>query len=242
MLKTPTEKWALYDQLLALTDPGQPVTGFESGRFWLMVTTASGAVGLAQKPGGDPPQSPVGLSLRETAQFVKSWDFNQAAVGLAAINAAINSRPLAKPGLDAFDFYLNEVKGRKVAVVGHFPYLNRYKSSCQLTILERNPQPGDLPDSAAEYILPEQDYVFVTGSALINKTLPRLLELSAQAVVTLVGPSVPLTPLLFDYGVATLAGLIVDDTPQLIQGVKTDQCEAIFKSGSRKVNLQRPQA
>ena len=33
----------------------------------------------------------------------------------------------------------------------------------------------DFLDSACEYILPEQDFVFITGMTLTNKTLPRLL-------------------------------------------------------------------
>ena len=46
---------------------------------------------------------------------------------------------------------------------------------CRLSILERDPVLGDYPDSACEYILPEQDYVFITGMTLVNKTLPHLL-------------------------------------------------------------------
>ncbi|MDR1578177.1 MAG: DUF364 domain-containing protein [Deltaproteobacteria bacterium] len=240
MLKTAADKWAFYDQLIALADPGQHVVAFEAGRYWLMVVSSTGAVGLAQKPDAQPTLNPVGLSLHEVAQWVKSWDFNQAAVGLAAINAAINAAPLAGTAADAFDFFQERVKGRKVAVIGHFPYLHRFQPICELAILERNPQPGDLPDVAAEYLLPEQDYLFVTGTTVINKTLPRLLELAPQAVVTVVGPSTPLSPLLFERGVTALAGLIAQDSPELRRGVKADHCEEIFKTGARKINLLKP--
>jgi uncharacterized protein (DUF4213/DUF364 family) len=182
----------------------------------------------------------VGLSLKEAAAWVKSWDFDQAAVGLAVINAAINANPLTGPDIDAFNFFQEETIGKKVTVIGHFPYLENTLKDAELTILERNPRPGDLPDSAAEYVLPSQDYVFATGTTLINKTLPRLLELSPKAIVTIVGPSTPLTPSLFDYGIRALSGLIATNTPQLAAGIRGDACGQIFKSGTRKVNLLRP--
>ncbi|MDR0548949.1 MAG: DUF364 domain-containing protein [Deltaproteobacteria bacterium] len=238
MLKTPADKWALYDQLIALADPSLSVSSFAAGRFWLMVVSSTGAVGLAQRPGSSvPPPNPIGLNLREAASWVKSWDFDQAAVGLAAINAAINAASLAGPSQDAFDFFQERARGHKVAVVGHFPYLARLKATTELVILERDPKPGDLPDSAAEYVLPAQDFVFATGTTIINKTLPRLLELTPKAVFALVGPSTPLSPVLFDYGVSALAGLLADNSPELATAIQSDQCESVFRSGARKINL-----
>ena len=34
---------------------------------------------------------------------------------------------------------------------------------------------------ASEYLLPEMDFGFITGSAFVNKTMPRLLELIKNA-------------------------------------------------------------
>ncbi|MDR1083483.1 MAG: DUF364 domain-containing protein [Deltaproteobacteria bacterium] len=244
MLLTPEDKWALYDRLIDLVPPDAQIGRIEGGRFWLMVTAAGGGTGLAQRPGGGPlPADFSGYSLRELAGLIKSWDFNLAAVGLAAVNAAINTNlgvSNSGPPLDAFDYFFNEAKGQKVTVVGHFPYLNRLRAESQLTVLERNPQPGDLPDSAAEYVLPESDFVFLTGTTVINKTLPRLLELSEKAKITLVGPSTPLSPVLFEYGVSALAGLTALDSPELIDAIKADRCEQVFKKGARKVNLLKP--
>jgi uncharacterized protein (DUF4213/DUF364 family) len=127
-----------------------------------------------------------------------------------------------------------------VAVVGHFPYLGRLKASASLVVLERDPRPGDLPDAAAEYVLPFQDFVFVTGTAIINKTLPRILELSQKATVALVGPSTPLTPVLFEHGISALAGLVAENTPELAAAIQADSCESVFRSGARKINLVRP--
>jgi uncharacterized protein (DUF4213/DUF364 family) len=105
---------------------------------------------------------------------------------------------------------------------------------CELSILEKRPQPGDYPDSACECLLPLQDFVFATGVTLINKTLPRLLEIAAGIEFIMVGPSVPLCPLLFDFGIRDLQGFVVTD-PDLLReigdGKRPDL--AIFDAGKR---------
>lgn len=75
---------------------------------------------------------------------------------------------------------------------------------CDLVVLERRPLPGDYPDPASEYLLSDWEYVFITGTTIINKTLPRLLELCRGSKIILTGPSTPLTPALFRHGIDVL--------------------------------------
>lgn len=120
------------------------------------------------------------------------------------------------------------------AVIGHFHKLENYlKEAASVAVLERRPAGDDYPDSACEYILPEQDFVFITGTTLINKTLPRLLELAKDAHVVLVGPSTPMTPILFDYGVNELSGFLVCDKDGLIDAVTTAGHDTFFRCGER---------
>ena len=104
---------------------------------------------------------------------------------------------------------------------------------CTLVILEREPCETDYLDSACEYLLPEQDYVFITGMTLTNKTLPRLLTLTQKARTIMVGPSVPITPLMFRFGADSLAGFYVTDCEKArfltAQAAHTE----IFRSGNR---------
>jgi uncharacterized protein (DUF4213/DUF364 family) len=103
---------------------------------------------------------------------------------------------------------------------------------CELSILEKRPIPGDYPDSACEFLLPTQDFVFATGVTLINKTFPRLLALSRKTAFILVGPSVPLAPFLFDYGVRDLQGFVVTDPERCRKVVNREsQCGLIFDCG-----------
>jgi uncharacterized protein (DUF4213/DUF364 family) len=184
----------------------------------------------------------AGMALQELAQAAKSWNFGEASLGIAAINAWYNSpdqdtvkKCLQKPDMNAFDAWKERARGKKVTVIGHFPHLERTLAPlCELSILEKRPQKGDYPDSACEFLLPCQDFVFATGVTLINKTLPRLLELSRHCGLILVGPSVPLAPVLFGFGILDLQGFAVRD-PELCAAVVRGEnnTAGIFDAGKR---------
>ena len=96
-------------------------------------------------------------------------------------------------------------------------------SGCkELYILERDPRLGDYPDSACEYILPQCDIVIITGSASVNKTMPRLIELSRSAVTILIGPTVPMCPALKDLGIERLSGMAVRDKAGIIDWMQRE--------------------
>ncbi|MDR0409298.1 MAG: DUF364 domain-containing protein [Spirochaetaceae bacterium] len=243
--------WELYDELIAAVPAEIRVAEAITGKYWTFVRTEDGGAGLAMTL--DKPTRPrtltknmTGMSLRELATFSKSWNFEEAALGLAAINAWWNApeRKAASLSLDigdddSFSFWRKRVSGKKVAVIGHFPYLeNKIGDICDLSILEKRPVENDFPDSACEYLLPEQDYVFATGVTLINKTLPRLLELSRHCGIILAGPSVPLAPPLFRRGVIDLQGFVITDAAKCAAAVLGEDHSGIFGTG-RRVSLTK---
>ena len=108
-----------------------------------------------------------------------------------------------------FHPYSDAVAGKVVSVIGHFPFAPPPLSrAAEVRVLERDTQPGDYPDPAAEYLLADSDYVFISGSAFVNKTLPRLLQLARNATTIVLGPTTPLHPGLFDHGVDVLTGFV----------------------------------
>ncbi|MBU2703485.1 protein of unknown function (DUF4213/DUF364 family) [Sporomusaceae bacterium BoRhaA] len=169
----------------------------------------------------------IGLPLRDVATCVKSWNFMEASIGAAAINAYYNNPQVARDNgvmfsdskrvedrkFDPFIMSQNEVKGKKVAVVGHFPHIESlFEPICDFSIIEWDPEDSDYPMSACEFLLPECDYVYLTCTSIVDKTLPRLLELSKNAkLITVVGPGTPLAPVLFNYGIGDLSGFIIKD-------------------------------
>ena len=219
---------ALYDWLLASaagTDAA-PLRSVQLGLSWTLAEVAGG-LGFAFSPRQVPRTLPwagtlAGRPAGELAAWLASWQPAEAAVGLAVLNAQINAAapclaaatPLhgGAPGhLRVFEHFRPRLDGRRVAVVGHYPGLERLWSDLPYQCLERQPQDGDLPDSAAEFVLPQADWVFVTASSLANHTLPRLLELSRRARVVLMGPSLPWLAGWREFGVDYLAGVRVRD-------------------------------
>jgi len=152
----------------------------------------------------------------ELAEYAKSWNMIEAGVGLAAINSLIRSRGKK---LNVLDFLLENAKGKKIAMIGHFPKVDELrKQADELWVIEKQPQKGDLPDTAAEHFIPKADFAVITSSAIINQSIERLLELSRGFTIVL-GPSTPMSPVLFDYGVDMLAGIKVVDEERMMKKI-----------------------
>ena len=142
-------------------------------------------------------------------------------VGVAAINALLHP-----PDQDVVDANAKEViyghgSEKKVVLVGRFPFIPRLRTRVgHLTVLEFNPHTGELPASAAQDVIPAADVVAITGMALINHSLEDLLKLcSPKARVIILGPSTPLSPVLFDYGVDVLCGSVVTDIKSVLSSI-----------------------
>lgn len=152
----------------------------------------------------------------ELCEYAKSWNLKEASLGVAAINSLIE--PRAEKG-DGFDILSENAKGKKVAIVGHFPRVVQIEEIAEeVWIFEKSPQEGDLPDTAVEYFIPKADIVAITGSAVVNKSIERLLELS-NGFTIIIGPTTPMSPVLFDYGADLLAGCRVIDRERLMKKV-----------------------
>ena len=65
----------------------------------------------------------------------------------------------------------------------------------------------------------------VTGSAAINKTMPRILELSRNAEVVLTGPSVSLCPALLEaFPIRRLNGQAIVEPEAMCQTIVEKRC------------------
>jgi uncharacterized protein (DUF4213/DUF364 family) len=76
-----------------------------------------------------------------------------------------------------------------------------------------------LPAEAAEEVLPQADVVGLTGTSFENHTVDKLLDLSKNSFVVMLGPTTPLSPVLFDYGVDILAGTKVVEPDKTIRSI-----------------------
>ncbi len=149
----------------------------------------------------------------ELAEYTKSWNLTEASIGVAAINSMVAPK---KEFLDlnADRFVLEKGKDKNVVMVGAFPFMDALKAVAKkMIVLELDPyqldaKNGILPDSAAEYVIPDCDLLVITGSTLINKSMERLLALAqkSKAYTVVMGPSTVMDEVLFDYGADMIAG------------------------------------
>ena len=159
----------------------------------------------------------------ELAEYVKSWHLVEAGIGVAAINSMI--KPKGKRGINAIDLIIKGGKNKNVVVVGKFPRLDELRAVAkELWILELepnliNPEECVLPSTAAEHKIPKSDILAITGSALVNKSLEHLLELGRNAYTIVLGPSTPMSDVLFDYGADMLAGVNVLKPQKIIEKI-----------------------
>jgi uncharacterized protein len=236
----------IYDLLIDMVPGTARLEEALIGLTWTLCR-CEGGIGLAMSPEVATrtlpwPGTLVGRTLQELAPWVRSWSPHEATVGMAAINAALNPGsalaaealpipPGDSPNLSVFNHFAAQLAGRRVAVIGRYPGLDTLNLDWDLKVLERNPALGDLPDPAAEFCLGAVDWVFLTATSLINKTFPRLAELSRHATVVLMGPTVPWAGALRDWGIDYLAGVRVTNTQALRQTVAEGGGTRIFATG-----------
>jgi uncharacterized protein (DUF4213/DUF364 family) len=183
------------------------------------------------------------LTGLELAAQTQSEQPTLVSVGMAAVNALLPRQPTSWVDLNAEDVIASHGAGQSVALIGHFPFVERLRAKGgQLTVLELDPQPGDLPVSAATEVLPQAQVVAITGMTLLNHTLDILLSLCASdALVILLGPSVPLDRILFKRGVDILCGSIITDLDGVLAAVRQGaNFRQVHRAGVRLVTITRP--
>lgn len=183
-----------------------------------------------------------GLSAQTLAALALSPHPTQASLGVAAINALLPPHSQMWYEDNAEEVIARQGEGKRVVLVGRFPFLPRLRTRVgELFVLEQNPGPEDLPAERAPEILPGADVVAITGMTLINHTLEGLLRLcSPEAFVIVLGPSTPLTPLMFDHGVDILSGAVVTAIEPVMRTVSQGgNFRQVHQAGVRLVNMSK---
>ncbi len=237
------------DLLAALPAEEVVLRDVRVGPFWTVVWTERGA-GLASTQRDA--HTPHGHSLirwagdlrdrtaQELAGLLRSKSPMEAAVGMATVNALLEVDEAALTDRNAAEEIIRRGEGKRVVIVGHFPFIGRVRRAVgHLDVLELDPGPDELPSAAAAEVIPRADVVAITGTSLVNKTFDGLIQhCRPDAFVLVLGPTSPLSPVLFDYGVDLVAGTRVDD-PSLALAVAGQG--AIFRQmrGVRLVTMTR---
>ncbi len=241
------------------TLPPATVQEIQIGAFWTaVVATVEGErrCGLASAlrgfddhhHGGGPAVREAGRLLAqdaaELACLVNSGSLMEASIGMATINALLPVQESWWVDLNAEEVIVAHGQGKKVALIGHFPFIPRLEGRVgELWVIEKDPRGDDLPAKAADEFLPQADVIAITGTTLINHTFDGLMAIrNPEALVLVLGPSTPLSPILFDHGVHLLSGAVVEDIESVMraagQGANFRQ---LHHQGVRLVTMQRLQ-
>ncbi|HIQ01931.1 MAG TPA: hypothetical protein EYH30_07345, partial [Anaerolineales bacterium] len=199
------------EALLGSLRADAPVRQVLVGAFWTAVVldTYPPRCGLASTLRGEsheagPPVPDAGSlparSGRELAERLRSPRPLEASIGMAAFNALLDVDESICAEVNAEEVIVEKGSGRRVAIVGHFPFVDRVRrAAAECWVVELHPRPGDIPAERAAEVLPRADVVALTGTSLLNHTFDDLIRLCRpDAYVLALGPSAPLSPVLFD--------------------------------------------
>lgn len=226
------------------------VVGFN----WTAVQTG-GHVGLAWSPRGmdgarttAETGSYTGQPLVDLARLAPSDNPYERSIGLAAANTFWN-RPSPDltdgdglspwcPGASPTGL-ADEMAG--TVIIGRFPGLDAKFPGA--TVVELHPRPGEVAFAEAGPWLAAARSVVMTASTLVNGTAGAVLAaVSDSARVTIVGPSVPLSPGLFRGPIRRLAGFVVTEPDAAFSAVMEGAGAKALKRFGRSVTLTAAQA
>jgi uncharacterized protein len=212
------------------------------GLNWTLVVGPNGA-GMAQTPARGTagcrslPRAGTysGQALAALAALWNSENVFERAVAVAAVNAHWNRYDIEGDGANGLDLIENH--GARTVVIGRFPGLADRLPG--IAVIEREPRPGEYPESALPTLLADAKYVAITASAIVNGSMPGILALCKDAFVLVLGPSTPLSSLLFAHGIDALSGFIARDVDKLARAVTEGAAVAALRPYGRYATIVR---
>lgn len=194
-------------------------TAVVSRRCGLASTMAQGCCNNEETGGME--GSLTEMTALELARYCLDGDTAKASLGIAAINSLLDVDPDRYANIDGLQLVKDMGKGKNVSVIGHFPFLdNLAREARNLWIIEKQPRPGDYTEEQGNDFLPQSDIVVISSTTLINHTLPGILDLCREgSIKMLLGPTTPLSKVLFEYGINMLAGSVVTEKDAVLRSV-----------------------
>jgi len=216
----------LREELINSVQTDFTISGAVTGSHLIAVT--SKRVGLAASLPGRTDASTIeastltGKSARELAYWLLEENWLEAGIGMAALNSLIEVDQRKLREVNAKQIIAERAAGKKLMVVGHFPFVEAMRESVQnLWVMEKRPQKGDVSEEEGYQLLAEADVVAITGSSLINHSFEKIISrCKPQSFKIMLGPSTPLSPILFNYGLDVIGGALVDDAPRVVTMVE----------------------
>jgi uncharacterized protein len=206
-----------------------PVHKVIIGVHWTLVSSkycGLGSTMVRQEQPGHAQIRDVGHLHEKSAQELASWVLSdnllEASIGIAALNSLLVFNEGNATQDNAADILARDSQGKNLAIIGHFPFVDRLKTTTKnCWVIEKKPFGDDFPEEAAKEYIPQSDVIAITGTAFINHTIEGLLELCPpKSIIMVLGPSTPLSPVLFKYGITYLSGARIIDQEAAINTIQ----------------------
>jgi uncharacterized protein (DUF4213/DUF364 family) len=183
----------------------------------LLSPMTSGSIFSLEEPG-----SLTGRSARQLVDWLLKDKWLDAGIGMAALNSMLDIEYESLTDINAKLIIEDRAAGKNLVVVGHFPFVEELRSKVRnLWIMEKEPREGDLSEEEGYQVLAEADVVAITGSSLINHTFERIVRSCRLGSFKIIlGPSTPLSPILFDSGIDVIGGTLVEDESRVLSMVE----------------------
>lgn len=219
----------ILDDLMKTLDFNAPVRDIRQGFFHTGVLTRHCGLAASLPRDALKQQPPLvkepGFLLEKTseelARMANSESILEAALGMATVNSLLEVDLESCVERNAAALILEKGEGKRVAIVGHFPFIPKVREKAgELWVIEKNPREDDFPETEAASLISRAEVVAITGTSLTNHTLSDLLGwCDPKAYIIMLGDSVPLSSVLFDYGVDALSGTRVVDAEAALKCV-----------------------
>lgn len=219
-----------------------PIRDVLVGVHWTMVCSKYCGLGstLVGSPHGNHKNvRDVGDLHKKSAQELASWVLSdnllEASIGIAAFNSLTEVDHLQLEQVNAAEVIANKCRNKNLVIVGHFPFVDEMKKITRnCWVIEKRPNGDDFPEDKAGEFIPQADLVAITGTAFINHTMEELLSFCQRgAMVMVLGPSTPLVPMLFDFGISFLSGsrIINEEAAKqtILQGAAFPQVKGVSR-------------
>ena len=164
----------------------------------------------------------VGRKARDLAWWLMEDGWLEAGIGMASLNSLLEIDYDKLHEINAKHIIAERAAGKNLMVVGHFPFVDTIRSSVRnLWVMEKHPGAEDISEDEGYKLLSEADVVAITGSSLINHTFEQIISnCKSDSFKMMLGPSTPLSAVLFDYGLDAIGGALVEDVNTVLAEIE----------------------
>jgi uncharacterized protein (DUF4213/DUF364 family) len=162
----------------------------------------------------------IGKPLHAAAQWLKAPGPFSISIGAAALNAGINP-PQNQPDIEASRIMAEKGKHDETVLVGEFPFTDWLRRQVKtLYLFELQKVAGRTPPDQWDEILGRCKVLGLTGTTLITRAMATYLQKAPHAYTIVIGPTTPLSPVLFSHGADVLAGCQLVKPDAVFAGIR----------------------